>query len=362
MDIKNLARKNVLKIEPYKPGKPVSEVTKELGLKSVIKLASNESPLGPSPKAREAIRAAIKDLSLYPEGTGRRLRFALAEQWRLKPENVILGNGSNEIIELIIHAFLNEGEEVISCWPSFLVYFLLIDALQGKMVEVPLKDYRFDLNAIANKINSRTKLIFIANPNNPTGTMVDKDTVERFMRKVPKDVIVVFDEAYAEFADPKLFPQAIKFLREDMPVIILRTFSKIYGLAGLRIGYGVASSKMIELLNKVRQPFNVNSLAQVAAVAALEDSDYRHRMVSLSREGKQYFYKEFYKLGLFYVPSEANFVLVKVGDGRKMFQKLLLEGIIVRAMAEYDLPEFIRVTVGTTYQNRKFIKALKETL
>ena len=359
MDIQKLARKNILEIEPYKPGKPVSEVAKELGLKSVIKLASNESPLGPSPKAREAIRVAIKELSLYPEGSGIRLREAIAKQWRIKPESVILGNGSNEIIELILHAFLNEGEEVITCKPSFLVYPLSVKVCNGKLVEVPLNYYTFDLDAIAKRITPRTKIIFICNPNNPTGTIVDKEAVDRFMRELPHNVIVVFDEAYVEFANTKRFPRTIKYIKNS---VILRTFSKIYGLAGLRIGYGIASSEIIELLHKVRQPFNVNSLAQVAALAALDDETYRHHMISMVSEGKRYFYKEFYKLGLFYVPSEANFVLVKVGDSNEVFQRLLRKGIIVRLMAEYELPEFIRVTVGTPYQNRKFIKTLREAL
>lgn len=362
MNVNDLARRNVLEIEPYKPGKPISEVARELGLKQVIKMASNESPLGPSIKAQEAIRRGIRELSLYPEGSGIRLRKAIAEYWKVKPENIILGNGSNEIIELILHAFLNEGEEVITARPSFLVYFLSAKIFNAKLIEVPLKYYTYDLEAIIERVTPATKVIFIANPNNPTGTMVDKDSVERFMGKVPGHVIVAFDEAYGEFTNPKIFPKTLKYIREGRPVIMLRTFSKIYGLAGLRIGYGITDTSIVELLNKVRQPFNVNSLAQVAATAALEDEDYRHRMVSLVREGRNYFYREFYKLGFFYVPSEANFVLVKVGNGEKIFQDLLRKGVIVRPMDEYALPEFIRITVGTMSQNKKFIKALQEVL
>lgn len=349
MNVKELARPNVLKIEPYKPGKPV-----EPGL---IKMASNESPLGPSIKAQQAIRSNIKKLSLYPEGSGAILREAVAELWKVKPENVILGNGSNEIIELLLHAFLNDGEEVITCRPSFLVYFLSAKVFNARLIEVPLRYYTYDLDEIAKRITERTKLIFIANPNNPTGTMVDKDAVNKFMQKAPGHVVVAFDEAYGEFANHRLFPKTLKYI--EKPVVALRTFSKIYGLAGLRIGYGIADTSIIELLNKVRQPFNVNTLAQAAAAAALEDSDYRHRMISLVEEGRRYLYNEFYKLGLYYVPSEANFVLVKTGN---VFNELLKKGIIVRPMEEYDLPEFIRVTVGTMPQNRKFIKALKEVL
>lgn len=359
MNIKALARPNVLDIEPYKPGKPTSEVAKELGLKQIIKLASNESPLGPSIKAQQAIRKSIKDLSLYPEGTGMVLREAIAKRWKVKPENVILGNGSNEVIELILHAFLNEGEEIITCRPSFLVYFLSAKVFNAKLIEVPLKYYLYDLDAIASKITPKTKVIFIANPNNPTGTIVDGNSVAKFIEKIPDNIIVVFDEAYGEFANPKLFPDTMDHIRKEKSVIMLRTFSKIYGLAGLRIGYGIADSSIVGLLNKVRQPFNINSLAQIAAVAALDDEDYRHRMIALISAGRHYLYNEFYKLELFYVPSEANFILVNVGDGEKVFKDLLKKGVIVRAMEEYGMPEFIRVTVGTMPQNRKFIKALK---
>lgn len=358
--IEKLARKNILAINPYKPGKPISEVAKELGLENIIKLASNESPLGPSPKAKQAIKAVLKDLSLYPEGSGVSLRSAIARNWSIDADTVILGNGSNEILELVLRAFLNEREEVITSESSFLVYPLATQVCNGKLIEVPMKYYAYDLNAIADRITSQTKMIFIANPNNPTGTMVDKDSVAAFMNKVPSHVIVVFDEAYGEFTNPKIFPHTLQYINEGRPVLITRTFSKIYGLAGLRIGCGIASKEMISLLHKVRQPFNVNSLAQVAAEAALGDDDYRHKMINLVAEGKNYLYKEFYKLGLFYVPSETNFVLVNVGQGSVVFQALLEKGIIVRAMDEYKLPEFVRVTVGKPYQNRKFIKALKE--
>lgn len=362
MHIHELTRKHILEIEPYKPGKPISEVAKELGLKRIIKLASNESPLGPSLAAQKAIRKAIKDLSLYPEGSGIELREAIAGKWGVKPDNVILGNGSNEIIELILRAFLNEGEEVITSKSTFVVYVLSTKVCNGKITEVPMKYYTYDLDGIAEKVTENTKLIKIANPNNPTGTMVDGEAVERFMKKVPQRVIVAFDEAYGEFANQKKFPLTIKYIKEGRHVIMLRTFSKIYGLAGIRIGYGIADSAMISLLNKVRQPFNVNSLAQIAAVAALSDEDYRHRMISLVEEGKHYLYNEFYKMGVFYVPSEANFILIKVGDAEKVFQALLRKGIIVRTLYEYELPEFVRVTIGTMPQNRRFIAALKEIL
>jgi histidinol-phosphate aminotransferase len=362
MQIHELARKNILEIDPYKPGKPISLVARELGLKKIIKLASNESPLGPSKKAQSAMREAIKDLSLYPEGSGIFLREKLAKIWDVNPGNIILGNGSNEIIELVLRAFLHAGEEVLTSKSTFVVYSLSTKVCDGRIIEVPMKYYTYDLDAILEKITEKTKLIKIANPNNPTGTMVNAESIDRFMKKVPQGVIVVFDEAYGEFANPKNYPKTIKYIKEGRHVITLRTFSKIYGLAGIRIGYGIAGTGMIGLLNKVRQPFNVNSLAQTAAIAALDDEDYRHRMISLVEEGKHYFYNEFYKLGLFYVPSEANFVLVKVGKGEEVFKKLLAKGVIVRTMDEYDLGEFIRVTVGTMPQNRIFIKALKSVL
>lgn len=362
MQIHELARKNIVEIDPYKPGKPISEVAGELGLKRIVKMASNESPLGPSKKAQAAIRKAIKGLSLYPEGSGRLLREAIAKKWNVSPSDIILGNGSNEIIELLLRTFLHEKEEVITSKSTFVVYHLSTRISNGVLVEVPMKYYTYDLDAIAERITENTKIIKIANPNNPTGTMVNDAAVERFMKKVPQKVIVAFDEAYGEFANPKTFPNTMKYIREGRHVIMLRTFSKIYGLAGIRVGYGIADKAMIELLNKVRQPFNVNSLAQVAAVAATEDEDYRHRMVSLIEEGKHYLYNEFYKLGVFYVPSEANFILIKVGDGEKIFQALLRKGFIVRTLYEYDLPEYLRVTIGTMPQNRMFISALKSVL
>jgi histidinol-phosphate aminotransferase len=362
MKIHELARPGVLEIDPYKPGKPISEVAKEMGLKKIIKLASNESPLGPSKLAQAAMKKEIKDLSLYPEGSGKLLREKLSRLWDVTPENIILGNGSNEIIELLLRTFLHAGQEVLTSKSTFVVYALSTKVCDGKIVEVPMKYYTYDLDAIAEKINENTKLIKIANPNNPTGTMVDSATVDKFMKKVPQKVIVAFDEAYGEFANPKTYPNVVKYIKEGRHVITLRTFSKIYGLAGIRIGYGIAGVDMISLLNKVRQPFNVNTLAQVAALAALDDEDYRHRMISLVDEGRRYLYNEFYKMGLFYVPSEANFVLVKVGEGAKTFRELLKKGVIVRSMDEYDLAEFIRVTIGTMPQNRMFIKALKEVL
>ena len=360
--IEKLAKKKLKKIVPYRPGKPIEELAKEYGVKKIIKLASNESPLSPSAAVTEAIKKEIQNINLYPEGSGPKLRSAIADYWKMKPENIILGNGSNEIIEFIIHAFLNEKEQVISAWPSFLVYFLAVEALCGEIIEVPLKYYHYDLEAILKKITDKTKLIFIASPNNPTGTSVDKDSLDSFMKKVPKNIIIVFDEAYAEFADPKVYPDTTKYVKDGKPVIVLRTFSKIYGLAGLRIGYGIAQEEAITLLNKVRQPFNVSRIAQVAALAALGDNEYRCHILNMVNEGKRYLYNEFYKMELFYVPSDANFVLVNIGDSKKIFNKLLKKGVIVREMTEYDLPEFIRVTVGTMHQNRIFIKALKEVL
>ncbi len=357
--MKSLVRENLLEIEPYPPGKPIKEVERELGIEEVVKLASNENPLGPSPRAVEAMAQALPEVNLYPDGSGYYLKRALAAHLRVKEENIILGNGSDEIIRMIAETFLNAGEEAIMGDPAFLIYRLAVKVMKGQCRLVALKDFTHDLTAMAGMINARTKLIFIANPNNPTGTMVTAEEVDSFMKKVPERVMVIFDEAYYEYIERDDFPRTINYIRENRRVITLRTFSKIYGLAGLRIGYGVAPEELIKDMNRVRQPFNTNSLAQVAALSALKDEEHVRKSRQANREGKDFLYEELKKLKISYIPSQANFILVDLKQEAKVISRQLLqEGIIVRPMGMYNLPHFIRVTVGTEKQNKRFIKAL----
>ena len=347
---------------PYNPGKPIEELEREKGIKA-IKLASNENPLGPSPKAIEAIKRAAEKVHRYPEGGCYYLRKKLAAFLEVGEENLVFGNGSNEIIEILMRTFLVPGDEVVYAWPAFVVYKLISQAMGLKAKEIPLKNMRHDLEAMADAVTEKTKMVFVANPNNPTGTAVYTEEVERFLKKLPDDVIVVFDEAYYEFADHTKFPQLkSKAVKGYKNLVLMRTFSKAYGLAGLRIGYCITNKEIADYMNRVRQPFNVNLIAQEAAIAALDDQDHVRKTIELTNEGKVYFYSEFERMGLEYVPSETNFVLVKVGNGKKVFEKLLDRGVIVRAMDGYSLPEYIRVNVGLPEENRIFISALEEVL
>lgn len=354
--------KHIRGLIPYEPGKPIEELERELGIKNSIKLASNENPVSPSPLVVQALKKNLKVLNRYPDGGGFYLKKALSNKMGLKMSNLILGNGSNEIIELIAKTFLMPREEAIMGHPAFIVYQLSVQGVNGKKIIVPLKNLTHDLMGMAAKITNQTRLIFIANPNNPTGTMVTDMEMRRFMNKVPKRVIVVVDEAYYEYVTRNDFPNTIDYLKKGRNIIILRTFSKIYGLAGLRIGYGMANEKLIKELNKVRQPFNTNSLAQIAALTSLGDREYIKRNRKSNKEGREYFYKNFHEMGLQYTPSEANFVLVKVGDGKDIYKRLLKKGIIVRPMGGYGLPEYIRVTIGLPIENKKFIKVFKEVI
>ncbi len=345
----------------YEPGKPIEDLARELGIApgDIVKLASNENPLGPSPKALEAMRAAIDRVNFYPDGGGYYLREAIAAKFGLGRENVILGNGSNEIIEFLGHAFLQPGDEVVTSEHAFAVYTLMAQLFGAKTVEVTENlGFIQDLEATLAAITPRTRQVYITSPNNPTGTVVSAEEIERFMAAVPEGVIVIFDEAYHEFMDDP--PDTLRYVREGRKVVVLRTFSKIQGLANLRVGYGLASAEMIEVLQKTRQPFNVNGLAQAAALAGLADTEHQRRTKAVTDEGRAYLQMEFDRLGLEFVPSHANFVLVRVGDGRAVFETLLKRGLIVRAMNSYKLPEWIRVSVGTMAENRRFTKALEE--
>ena len=351
---------DIYKIKAYQPGKPIEEVKREFGLKNVIKLASNENPLGPSPKAVEAIRGYASKINFYPDGGSYYLKKALGEKLGVKEENIILGNGSDEVVSLITRIFLQKGDQAIMGDPSFLMYKIDAQLSQAKVASVPLKNFRLDLSEMSKAISSRTKLIFISNPNNPTGTIITEDEVEHFLKDVPPRILTVFDEAYYEYVEDTNYPQSIDLLDKNSNIIILRTFSKIYGLAGLRVGYGIGSPEVIDLLNKARPPFNVNSLAQVAALASLEDEDQVNQSKSLVREGKEFLYSNLRRLKVSFIPTQANFILIKIGKKAKDVEgELLKKGIIVRGMGAYNLPHYIRVTIGTKPQNEEFIKNLQ---
>ncbi|MEK7842342.1 MAG: histidinol-phosphate transaminase [Deltaproteobacteria bacterium] len=359
--IKKIVSDEIETLIPYPPGKPIEEVERELGIKGSIKLASNENPLGPSPKAVDAVSKALKNLHRYPDGGCYYLKEKLAKRLGVKPENLIIGNGSNEIIELVVRTFLRPGAEAIMGNPSFAVYPLVVPAAGGKAVLVPLKNLTHDLDAMADAITEKTKIVFIANPNNPTGTMVAKKELDKFCARMPEDIILVLDEAYYEFVTSRDFPNSFEYLKEGKNVVILRTFSKIYGLAGLRIGYGIAPEKLVFYMNKVRQPFNVNSLAQIAAMAALDDEEHLKKSQKNNKEGLEYLFNELKAMGIEHVTTQANFFLIKVGKGKEIYDALLRQGVIVRPMASYGLGEYIRVTVGTAEENKRFMEAIRKT-
>lgn len=352
----------IRQLVPYAPGKPIEEVEREYGIPNSIKLASNENPLGPSPKALEAIREKLAQLHLYPDGDCFYLKMGLAGKLNLAPERLIFGNGSNEVIELAVRTFLRPGDEAVMAAQAFVVYRLVIQAAGGAGRAVPLRDFTHDLEAIAEAVTARTRMVFLANPNNPTGTIVRRPEWERFLDRIPRGVLLIVDEAYFEYVDDPDYPDSLLYQDRGQPLLTLRTFSKLYGLAGLRIGYGVAPREIIDLMQRVRQPFNVSAPAQWAALAALDDRDHVRRTLEVNRAGMEYLRREIAALGLQQVPSCANFILVRVGNGNAVFEQLLRHGVIVRPMGVYDFPEHVRVTVGTMEENRRFIEALKKVL
>ena len=361
MSIWNYANPQLRDLVAYEPGKPIEDVARELGLEpsQVSKLASNENPLGPSPKALEAMRAALEKSHIYPDGGGYYLREAIAAKFGLQRANVVLGNGSNEIIEFVGHAFLKPGDEIVTAKHAFVMYKTTAQLFGAPTIEIDDPHFTHDLDAMAAAVGPRTKAVFVANPNNPTGTLVSQAAIDRFVDLVPPQVVIVFDEAYQEYLDEPL--DTVKFVREGRPnILVLRTFSKIQGLAGLRIGYGLGPAELVEVLQKTREPFNTNSVAQAGALAALDDDAHQEATKALAREGRDYLQRCFSALGLKYVPSTANFVLVKVGNGKAIFQALLRKGVIVRDMNAYGLPEWVRVTVGTMEENTRFIQELNE--
>ncbi len=362
MSIQQFANQFVCDLVAYEPGKPIEETARELGLdpETIVKLASNENPLGPAPAAIEAMKSEAAGVHIYPDGGGYKLRQALADHHGLGLENVVLGNGSNEIIELLCHCFLNPKAELIAAEHAFVVYKLMATLFGAKYVEVADPDFIHDLEGMADAITEDTRLVFIANPNNPTGTMVNQEALDRFMDRLPDHVVAVLDEAYYEFLDDA--PDTVKYVREGRNVCVLRTFSKAYGLAGLRIGYGLASPQVAAILQKARQPFNANSMAQAAALAAMNDTEHVAKTMQTNREGLAFYEQAFAARGLEYVPSAANFVLVKVGDGDDLFAKMLRKGVIVRAMSGYKLPEWVRISIGTMPENERCIEVLDEVL
>lgn len=347
----------------YPPGKPLEELERELGISDSIKLASNENPLGPSPLAMQAIAGQIGKLHRYPDASAYYLKQRLSRHLGLLPEQLLCGNGSDEILELLVRAFLLPGQEVVSATPSFLMYGLLTQGAGGVFRPVPLKDFRVDLPAVLAAITANTKLIIINNPNNPTGTVIYRPEWEEFLAALPPQVLVVVDEAYIEFADdPEVF-QGLPYVQENRPLIGLRTFSKAYGLAGLRIGYGYGPSTLLGYLDRLRSPFNVNSLAQAAALAALDDHEFLAQTRLLVKEGLAFFCQELDCLGIAYIPTQANFLLIHVArDSREVYEQMLRQGVIIRAMSSYQLPEYIRVNAGLPAENQRFIQTFKRVM
>ena len=359
-DLWKLAHPWLRDLVSYEPGKPIEDVARELGLRpsEIIKLASNENPLGPSPLALEAMRTACERAHFYPDGGSYYLREAIAEKFGFERGNVILGCGSNEVIEFIGKAFLNPGDDIIAARHAFVVYKLMATLFGARTIEVPDPNFAHDLEGMLAAITPRTREIFIANPNNPTGTLCTQAEIDRFMARVPEHVIVVFDEAYYEFLpDP---PDTLKFVRAGRNVVVLRTFSKIQGLASLRVGYGIARTGLIDVLQKTRQPFNSNGIAQAGALAGLRDDEHQRKTRELTWQGRDFLQKEFAAMSLEFVPSHANFVLVKVSDGKAIFTALMKRGVIVRDMAAYGLPEWIRVSIGTMPQCERFLAELEK--
>ncbi len=361
--VKNRARPEVFSLKPYVPGKPIEEVQRELGLDDIIKMASNENPLGSSPRAVAAVTAAMGQMHMYPDANCFELKNKLAAINGLNPQNILIGNGSDEILMLLAAAFLNRGDQVIYGDPTFSAYEFSGQVMGAKETVIPLQNFTFDLKAMSRAINAETKLVFICNPNNPTGTIVREPALDQFMQLVPEEVLVVFDEAYAEYVEDPAFISGLKYVKAGRNAVVLHTFSKIYGLAALRVGYALSNPEIVQAAELVSQPFNVNRLAQAGALAALEDIEHVQHSRVVNSAGKQYLYREFEKLGLNYVPTEANFIFVDTGrDCRDVFDALLRMGVIIRKGDVFGHPTYIRVSIGTAAQNGRLIKSLTQVL
>ena len=364
MNICDLAPQYIHAIAPYQPGKPISELAREMGLNEadIIKLASNENPLGVSPLAQRAIRNALDEIARYPDGNGFELKQALSGLYGIAPDSIVLGNGSNDVLDLAARAFLTPQASAIYSQHAFAVYPLAVQAVGACGIEVPAKNFGHDLDAMLRSVRPDTRLVFIANPNNPTGTMVRPGALETFIAALPGHVLVVLDEAYHEYLAPELRADSIGWLGKFNNLLITRTFSKVYGLAGLRVGYALGAPGVADLMNRVREPFNVNSIALAAAAAALEDMDFVRRSFELNQAGMTQLTQAFKRLGIEYIPSYGNFVSFKVRDARGVYQKLLKAGVIVRPIASYGMPDYLRVTIGLESENARFLDSLRQAL
>jgi histidinol-phosphate aminotransferase len=354
-DLKRIIADYILTLPPYPKGREWRVEEEDL-----VRLSANENPLGPSPQAVAAVSKALRSIHRYPDGTAGDLKEKLAQRFDCVPDNIIIGNGSNEIFELALRIFLQRGEEVLLPQPTFAYYRIAAQTQGAHCVSVPLKDFKIDLSAVAKEVTAKTRLIFLSNPNNPTGTIFTRSEFDDFLASLPSQAVVVVDEAYGEYVTAEDYPHPQEYQRGDGLLITTKTFSKFYGLAGLRIGYGIAGAELIEQMEKVRQPFSVNLLAQKAAQAALGDEEYRKETARINEQGKRYLYVKLTRLGFSFVPSEANFILVHCGPrAPQVMEGLIHEGIVVRGMAGYGLEEYIRVTIGLPEENKRFIKALE---
>ena len=359
----NLFPPHIAAMKPFHADTPLEEVQKTLGIKHVVKLDSNENPSGPSPRVFQIFTNSWEELNRYPDPGGFYLKRALAKRYCLSPQQVALGNGSNELIDFLMKTFVDENCDVVIAERAFIAYRMALQAAGGRGIFVPMRKGTHDLVAMADAITSRTKLVFIANPNNPTGTLVEREEFDGFMERVPPKVIVVVDEAYAEYVESPRYPNALHYLHQGRNIVILRTFSKIYGLAGLRVGYGLAPKALAEGIRKTHQPYNVNALAQAAALVSLDDSQHVEHSRRLNRIGKDYLYRELDRLGILYFPTEGNFLLLDLGrDAASTHRRLYREGVFVRPMKMYDLPNHLRVTIGLPEENERFVQVLEEVL
>jgi histidinol-phosphate aminotransferase len=362
-DFRAMANSGVQQLQPYEPGKPVEELKRELGLRDVIKLASNENPRGPGHEAREAVRHALDDLHRYPDGQGHDLKLGLAEHLGVSSEQITLGNGSNDVLELIARAWVAPGDRIIYSQYAFAVYAIAARSVSANPVEVPAALFGHDLEAMAAAVTERTRVIYVANPNNPTGTWHHEHAIETFLNEVPEDVLVVLDEAYFEYVEESHYPDGIRLLERFPNLIVTRSFSKIHGLAGLRIGYAVSSPEIADVLNRIRQPFNVNTAGQAAALAALGDHDYVEDSRSLNTSGLAQLAEGLNQLGLEYIPSVANLLSFRAGpEAQSVYEGLLREGVIVRPLAGYGMPEHLRVSTGLPEEHERFLDALKKVM